>query len=82
MVVDAWSNGPHRGGQYVGKIRLTACPYLERSDRAPAEDYAAEGFKYLATIGTLIDGLTPLGFWNRWMDRPSWLWVIRFELIS
>lgn len=85
MLVDAWNTTPRnvRGNPHkVAVIRLTHDPYQEMSNLVEnggryGDDYAAEGFAYLDSLGQqgLVDGIL-----LDWETRPRLLWVVRFEL--
>ena len=81
-IVQAWDKSPRFGGHKVAEIRLTQAPYLELTRDMPAEDYAGEGFEYLAARGTLIDNIAPLTLWRLWKMDPRMMYVVRFELVT
>jgi hypothetical protein len=43
VIHQAWDRIPIAGGQPIGRLRLTARPYLERLREMPASDLLAEG---------------------------------------
>ena len=81
-IVQAWDKSPRFGGKKIAEIKLTRAPYIESTAKAPDEDYAAEGFEYLAARGALIDGIAPITFWRLWRDDPRMMYVVRFELVT
>jgi len=43
MIVDAWTAGPHRGGEFIRKIRITEYPYRQSMYSMTDEDFEREG---------------------------------------
>ena len=80
-LVAAYDKNPRAGGKQIATIRLTCDPYLENTRDAPSSDYIAEGLKYLADNGVLIQGMTPFTFWAAWKAAELLVWVIRFEVV-
>ena len=78
----AYDKNPAWGGTQLAIIRLTCAPYKESTADIPVEDWAGEGFAYMAEHGELVDGSTPRDFWNRWRAEPEDVWVIRFEVVE
>jgi len=81
-LVAAYDRQPRYRGKQVATIRLTRSPYRESTADAPAEDYLAEGFKYLTEIGAKVDGHQPETLWRAWHLYPRDLFVVRFELVE
>ena len=59
MIVDAWSAGPHRGGEFIRQIRLTRDPYLEPLDAISEEHFEREGgTRYWPNIAEFVEKLS------------------------
>lgn len=80
--VQAYDANPRNGGKRIALIRLTADPYVERSNETPPEDYAREGFAYLLDNGHTDKGVTALDIWIDWHRNPVDQYVVRFEVIT
>ena len=81
-IVAAYSKQRRFGGKKIGLIRLSQDPYKESTADIPVEDWYDEGMEVLEGEHRLIDGLKPHEFWQRWMQNPIDLWVIRFKIIE
>jgi len=79
--VAAYDRQPRYGGQQVAVIELTQDPYRESTREAPESDWEAEGFAYLESVGSKVDGMDPAVLWRAWHVYPQVLWVVRFELV-
>lgn len=80
--IAAYDRSPRYGGHQIAVIRLTDKPYKEATCKAPPQDWEAEGFAYLSSIGAKVNGLTPVELWQRWLHSDKKLWVVRFEIVS
>ena len=82
--VQAWNKTPRvKGARRVGTVRITRSPYREMSDQIPDEDWEGEGFAYMEEHGLyLFGGLTPRQVWTLWHEKPSPLYVVRFEVVG
>lgn len=63
-------------------IKLAYKPFVQPSDQAPPDDYEAEGFAYLSSIGAKVDGHSPEALWRLWHSHAMDFWVVRFEVVS
>jgi len=71
--IPALDKGQHRGGQEVGKIRLTEKPYQQMLSEMPISDLEKEG-GMCATIQEFIDRF--------FEEQDKLVWVIEFEFIA
>jgi hypothetical protein len=71
--IRALDNVQHRGGQEVGKIRLTEKPYQQMLSEMPISDLEKEG-GMCATIQEFIDRF--------FEEQDKLVWVIEFEFIA
>lgn len=86
MIVDAWNTSPRNvklNPRRVARIELVADPVLERTDKAPSEDWIEEGFEFMQARGLKLENdLSPRELWQEWMMSTHYLWVVRFKLIE
>lgn len=82
-LVEAWSAGPHRGGQPVGVIRIKSVT-REPTHTIPDSDWEAEGFAYMEAHGLSVrSDLACAELWAQWRsDRTLMTYVIRFEVVK
>ena len=78
-LVQAWDRDPRVGGQRIGTIRLTADPYKESANQMSVFDWEDEGFAYMTEIGK---GEAIKRIWEKLMNSPKQLWVVRFEIVD
>jgi hypothetical protein len=81
-LVQAYDRSPRFGGKRFGMIGILEKPYVESTDQIPDSDWEAEGFAYLEGIGATMNGMTPRRLWDMWHLKPSFQWVVRFEIIE
>ncbi|KKL52538.1 hypothetical protein LCGC14_2284450 [marine sediment metagenome] len=81
-IIAAYDKQRRFGGRKIGLIKLTQAPYKENSADIPDDDWESEGMHILEGEHKLIDGLTPYEFWQRWLQHPVDLWVIRFRIVG
>lgn len=84
-IFDAWSNGPHRGGKFMGKGRITVTPYEEPMRDIPGSDYVAEGFEFMDALGIPVSkGLTARDLYRSWLtaNATAKITVVRFEVLT
>ena len=77
--MQAWDKLPRAGGCRIGTIELTEEPYI--SDQYPGMDYWEEGLRWMEDHGKTIQGVSPIEWWARWLERGDPYWVIRFRRI-
>ena len=71
--IPALDKGQHRGGQEIGKIRLTERPYQQMLSEMPVSDLVKEG-GMCATVQEFIDRF--------FEGKDKLVWVLDFEFIA
>ncbi len=71
-----------RRGKPVATIKITQTPYKKMSDQIRVSDWVNIGFDYRQKMSMRINGLTPWEVWQKWVNEPDYLWIIRFEILE
>ncbi|KKL69818.1 hypothetical protein LCGC14_2111050, partial [marine sediment metagenome] len=40
------------------------------------------GYDYMQRMRLRINGETPWSIWQKWINDPDYLWIIRFEILE
>ncbi len=71
-----------RRGKSVATIKITHTPYKKMSNQIRVSDWVNIGFDYRQKMSMRVNGLTPWEVWQEWTEDPSYLWIIRFEVLE
>jgi len=82
LLVDAYDKSPRQHVRKVATIRIKRDPHLETTAYLPIEEFAAEGFAWLAANGGSAEHARINEIWAEWRDSPRQLYVVEFELVD
>ena len=71
-----------RRGKPVAIIKITQTPYKKMSDQLLVSDWINIGYDYMQRMRLRINGETPWSIWQKWINDPDYLWIIRFEVLE
>ncbi len=72
----------NRRGKSVAIIKITQTPHKKMSDQLLVSDWVSVGFDYMQKMHLRTNGETSWEIWQSWVNDPSPLWVIRFEVLE